>query len=142
MTIGRAAVSGMIRLAALAVWVLGFPLLLDCGALLLALLTVRHPQKGAVLRQVWSEVWLLGYGADLVGLLWWFLGVAMLSQCGGFPPPSSPFWRLSGAAIAGVCLYFVEKHVLGGCELVDGRARRVAAFVLALITAPYFFLIL
>lgn len=132
----------MKQLAVLAVIVLVIPLILDCGALFLALLAVRHPQKGAVVRSVWSEVWLLGYGADLAGLLWWFLGVAILSQCGDFPPASSLFWRLSGAAITGVCLYFLEKHVLDGCELLDGKAQRAAAFALALITAPYFFIIL
>lgn len=132
----------MKQLAVLTVIVLAIPLILGCGALLLALLAVRHPQKGAVVKAVWSEVWLLGYGADLVGLLWWFLGAAILPQCGGVPPVSGLFWRLTGVAIAGVCLYFLEKRVLSGCELLDGKARRVAAFDLALITAPYFFIIL
>ena len=132
----------MKQLAWLILWVLVIPLILYCVVLFLALLALKHPQKGAVVKAVWSEVWLLGLGANLTGGLWMFLRVPLsLAVKGLFMPPIGFYWRIAGAAITGVCLYFMEKHVLKTSGLLTGRERRAAALALAVITAPYLFFI-
>lgn len=119
------------------------PLTLDCGVLFLALLALRHPQKGAVVRAVWSEVWLLGLVANLPGGLWMFLRIILsVFRPSLFAPPALRLWRLAGAAITGVCLYFTEKHALSAGGLLTGRERHIAALSLAVVTAPYFFILL
>lgn len=132
----------ILNLLRLAARVLAIPLALYSAVLFLALLALKHPQKGAVVKAVWSEVWLLGLGANLPGGLWMFLRVMLAFPLRGlFAPPIDLLWRLAGTAITGVCLYFTEKRALCTSELLTGRERHAAALALAVITAPYFFIL-
>lgn len=56
------------------VFVIPGNLLVDCAVLFLALLALKHPQKGAVIKKLWWKFWLLGFAADGVGVAWMFLG--------------------------------------------------------------------
>ena len=50
-------------------------------------------------------------------------------------------WSLAGVAVSGVCIYFFDKRAMGSCELLDGRQRHVIALTMAIVTAPWLFLI-
>ena len=132
----------MKQLAWLILWVLVIPLILYCAVLFLALLVLKHPQRGAVVKAVWSKVWLLGLGANLAGGLWMlmFLRIPLSLVVKG--PPIGSLWWIFGAAVTGVFLYFAEKHGLKTGGLLTGREQHAAALALAVITAPYFFLAL
>ena len=128
------------------------PLLSDCAAVLACLLALKHPQKGAVIKEVWSEVWLLGLGADLAGILWLFLGVVVIGSMdgplagglrqlarGAFGHPLALLWTLMGAALVGACAYAIEKRALNASDLLTNRERHIAALAIAAVTVPRLF---
>lgn len=55
-------------------------LFIDCLVLFLALLALKHTQKGEVVKKLWWKFWLLGFAADLVGSAWMFLGWFLIDR--------------------------------------------------------------
>ena len=129
-------------------------LVIDVLVLLLSLLALRCPAKRAVLRRTWWRVWLNGFLADAAGVGWMVAGMFSTVPGGGWweenmsPIMGSPFrtplalgWTLFGVAIAGVCIYFLDRRALGRCPELDPRQAHIAALVLAAVTAPWLFLV-
>lgn len=129
-------------------------LLVDCAVLFLALLALKHAQKGAVVKKLWWKFWLLGFAADAVGVAWMFLGMLGYLPFGevwentvahvthnAFANPWAFLWTLAGVALAGACIYFFDKRAMGSCGLLDGRQRHVIALAMAAATAPWLFFI-
>ena len=138
------------------VWLIVIPgnLIVDMAVLLLALAALRHAGKGAVVRQLWWKLWLLGFAADAVGVAWMFLGVLLYIPLGSlwestvghiahnaFAHPAAFLWTLAGVALAGACIYFFDRRAMRGCPLLTARERHVIALALAVVTAPWLFFI-
>ena len=138
------------------VWLIILPgnLVIDQLVLLLALAVLRHSGKGAVVKALWWKLWLLGFAADAVGVGWMVLGMFTAAYGQGwwaenltditgspFRTPLALAWTLAGVAIAGVCIYFFDKRAMKGCPLLAPRERHVAALLLAILTAPWLFLV-
>ena len=138
------------------VWLIILPgnLVIDLLVLLLALAVLRHSGKGAVVKALWWKLWLLGFAADAVGVGWMVLGMFTAASGQGWwaenltPITGSPFrtplalaWTLAGVAIAGACIYFFDKRAMKTCPLLTPRERHVTALLLAVLTAPWLFLI-
>ena len=135
-------------------------LAIDCLVVFLALLALRHPARGAVLKRCWWKVWLLGFLSDVIGALWlalgllgsWALGAdgtaagwvddfAMAMTVNPFRHPLALLWTAVGAAIAGVCIYFLDRRVFRRAPELDGRQAHVLALALAIVTAPWLFFV-
>ena len=125
-------------------------LAVDCLVLFLTLLALKHPDKKGVLKALWWKVWLLGFAADLVGAGWMYLGTLLLPALPGgdrlsyglyapFRYPATFLWTLAGVALAGVCIYCFDRHVLEGCPLLSPRQVRRLALVMGVVTAPWLF---
>lgn len=144
----------------LLVFVIPGNLIVDCAVLWFALLALKHPRKGAVVKKLWWRFWLLGFAADAIGVVWMFLGwltagwasqllgtvgwledVVMALTVNCFRHPLAFLWTLAGVALAGVWIYFFDKRAMGSCELLDDRQRHVVALVMAIVTAPWLFFI-
>ena len=138
------------------VWLVILPgnLLIDCAVLLLALAALRIPAKRPVLRRVWWRLWLNGFLADGAGVAWMVLGMFSAASGEGWwaenltPITGSPFrsplalaWTLIGVAVAGVCIWFLDRRALRRCPELDGRQRHIATLALAVVTAPWLFLV-
>lgn len=136
------------------VFVIPGNLLIDCAVLFLALLALKHPQKGAVIKKLWWKFWLLGFAADGVGVAWMFLGWLLAIPFedfwddtlryimhNPFGHPLAFLWTLAGVALAGVCIYFFDKRAMGSCGLLDDRQRHAIALAMAVVTAPWLFFI-
>ena len=138
------------------VWLIVLPgnLAVDVLVLLLALAVLGHSGKRAVVKALWWKLWLLGFAADAVGVGWMVLGMFTAAYGQGwwaenltditgspFRTPLALAWTLAGVAIAGVCIYFFDKRAMKGCPLLAPRERHVAALLLAILTAPWLFLV-
>ncbi|MBM6924932.1 hypothetical protein [Pseudoflavonifractor phocaeensis] len=141
------------------VWIITLPgnLLIDCMVLLIALAVLKHAEKKAVLKRLWWKLWLLGFLADFVGALFlfgfWYLsllpdpvgawveGVFSAAALNPFRTLPGFLYTLAGVAIAGVCIYFFDKRAMRSCPQLDGRQRHVIALTMAVVTAPWTFLI-
>ena len=138
------------------VWLVILPgnLLIDCAVLLLALAALRIRAKRPVLRRVWWRLWLNGFLADGAGVAWMVLGMFSAASGEGWwaenltPITGSPFrtplalaWTLIGVAVAGVCIWFLDRRALRRCPELDGRQRHIATLALAVVTAPWLFLV-
>lgn len=138
------------------VWLVILPanLLLDCVVLLVALAALRCTAKRVVLCRVWWRVWLNGFLADAAGVAWMVLGMFAAARGGDWweenltPITGDPFrtplalvWTLAGVTIAGVCIYFLDRRSLRRCPEVERRQRHGAALALAVLTAPWLFLV-
>lgn len=144
------------------VFVIPGNLVIDCAVLFFALLALKHAQKRAVVKKLWWKFWLLGFAADAVGVAWMLLGWYVPFLTGQMGTPFGEFWEdamlsshmlnpwthpltfawsLAGVAVSGVCIYFFDKRAMGSCELLDGRQRHVIALTMAIVTAPWLFLI-
>ena len=141
------------------VWLITLPgnLLIDCLVLLIALAALKHTQKKAVLKRLWWKFWILGFLADFVGALFlfgfWYLSLLpdpvgrwveeVFSAAALNPFRTLPgfLYTLAGVAAAGVCIYFFDKRAMKSCPLLDGRQRHVIALSMAIVTAPWTFLI-
>lgn len=139
-----------------AVWLVALPgnLIIDCAVVLLTLLALKHADKKAVLRHAWWRVWLLGFAADFVGVLFLLPSMFML---GYLPEPwdtwlqpvmYNPFksWlafavTLIAVALSGVCIYFFDRRALRSCPALDDRQRHIVCLTLAVATAPWLFFI-
>ena len=137
-------------------WLIVIPgnLIIDCSVVLLALTALKHPQKKAVLKQVWWRVWLWGFAADFVGVALLILAMFSLSflpdPWNGWlqPVTYNPFkswlafvFTSLAVAVSGVHIYFFNKlEVLPRTNLTD-RERHIVALSLAIATAPWTFFI-
>ena len=50
-------------------------LAIDCLVVFLALLALKHPARGSVLKRCWWKVWLFGFLSDVIGAVWLTLGL-------------------------------------------------------------------
>ena len=135
-------------------------LAIDCAVVVLALLALRHPAKGAVLRRCWWKVWLYGFLSDVIGAVWltaglfgawaldadgtaagWVRDFAMAMTVNPFRYPLALAWTAVGVAIAGVCIYFFDRRVFRRIPELDGRQSHTIALTLAIATAPWLFFI-
>lgn len=132
-------------------------LIIDCAVLLLTLAALKHTQKKAVLKKLWWKFWLLGFLADFIGALFlfgfWYLSLLpepfgtwvdqVISDAFLNPFRTLPgfLYTLAGVAVAGVCIYFFDKRTMRSCTLLDGRQRHIVALTMAIVTAPWTFLI-
>lgn len=141
------------------VWFITLPgnLIIDCGVLLITLAVLKHTGKKAVLKQLRWKFWLLGFLADFMGALFlfgfWYLSllpdpvgswvdqVLSAAFLNPFRTLSGFLYTLSGVAIAGVCIYFFDKRAMRSCALLDERQRHIIALTMAIVTAPWTFLI-
>ena len=141
------------------VWIITLPgnLLIDCAVLLITLAVLKHTQKKAVLKKLWWKFWLLGFLADFVGAVFlfgcWYLSLlpapvgpwldSIISQAFLNPFRTLPgfLYTLAGVVIAGVCIYFFDKRAMRSCTLLDGRQKHIVALTMAIVTAPWTFLI-
>ena len=138
------------------VWLIILPgnLVIDLLVLLIALAVLKRRDKGAIVKALWWKLWLLGFAADAVGVGWMVLGMFTAAYGQGwwaenltditgspFRTPLALAWTLAGVAIAGVCIYFFDKRAMKGCPLLAPRERHVAALLLAILTAPWLFLV-
>ncbi len=131
-------------------------LVIDCLVTVLALLALRHPAKGAVLKGCWWKVCLLGFLSDIIGALWLALGLfgawalapdssgwlndfAMAMTVNPFMHPLALVWTALGTAMAGTCIYFFDRRVFRRVPELDGRQAHVLALTLAIVTAPWLF---
>lgn len=144
-------------------------LLVDCLVLLLTLCALKHLGKKDVMKKLWWKFWLLGFAADAVGLVWMALGLwtwlraiipleirtdSALYSFGvfwentvgnishnPFAHPAALVWTLLGITLAGVCIYFFDKRAMRSCEELTPREKRTIALTMAVVTAPWLFLI-
>ena len=137
------------------VWFLLLPgnLLIDTEVLLCALLALRRPDKGRLMKRLWWR----GFAADAAGVAWLLLALILwdMNVCrrrafwqkwlegvmgDPFSHPVAFLWTLAAVAIAGVCIYYLDKKPMRAAGLTDREAHR-AALALAIVTAPWAFLI-
>lgn len=144
------------------VFVIPGNLAIDCAVLFFTLLALKHSQKGAVVKQLWWKLWLLGFAADLIGAAWMLLGWYVPFLTGQMDTPFGEFWEdamlsvhmlnpwthpltlvwtLAGVAVSGVCIYFFDRRAMKSCELLTGREKHLTALAMAVVTAPWLFLI-
>ena len=134
-------------------------LAIDCLVVFLALLALRHPARGAVLRRCWWKVWLLGFLSDVIGAVWLALGLfgawaitadgpvgwlddfAMAMTVNPFRHPLALLWTAIGVAIAGACIYLFDRRVFRRVQELDQRQGRILAVTMAVVTAPWLFFI-
>lgn len=133
-------------------------LAVDCLVVLLTLLALKHSAKGAVLKSCWWKVWLLGFLSDIIGALWLALGLfgALALDASGsgwltdfagamtlnpFRHPIALLWTALGVVIAGVCIYFFDRRVFRRSAGLDRRQSHILALTLAIVTAPWLFLV-
>ena len=140
-------------------WLLLLPgnLLIDTEVLLCALLALRRPDKGRLMKRLWWRIWWRGFAADAAGVAWLLLALILWDMnvgrrrafwqkwLGGvmgdpFSHPVAFLWTLAAVAIAGVCIYYLDKKPMRAAGLTDREAHR-AALALAIVTAPWAFLI-
>ena len=141
------------------VWFLLLPgnLLIDTEVLLCALLALRRPDKGRLMKRLWWRIWWRGFAADAAGVAWLLLALILWDMNVGrrrtfwqkwlegvmgdpFSHPVAFLWTLAAVAIAGVCIYYLDKKPMRAAGLTDREAHR-AALALAIVTAPWAFLI-
>ena len=129
-------------------------LAIDCGVLYVTLRVLKHPQKKEVMKGLWPKFWGYGFLADIIGAVWlWvtlcFFDILNLSFHLNFSiillnpwrDPLSFLWTLSGVAVAGVCIYLFDKRAMKNCDLLDQRQIRIIALTMAIVTAPWLFLV-
>ena len=74
------------------VWLLLLPgnLLIDTEVLLCALLALRRPDKGRLMKRLWWRIWWRGFAADAAGMAWLFLALILWEMSFGHRPT---FWQ-------------------------------------------------
>jgi len=137
-------------------WLIIIPgnLAIDCLVCFLSLCALKHTGKGAVLKQVWWKLWLLGFAADAVGIVWLLLGLVLATPFGevwensvahishnSFAHPAAFLWTLVAVALSGVCIYFWDRRAMRRCAELDDRQRHMVALAMAIVTAPWLFFI-
>ena len=61
------------------VWLILLPgnLLIDTEVLLCALLALRRPDKGRLMKRLWWRIWWRGFAADAAGVAWLLLALIL-----------------------------------------------------------------
>ena len=142
-------------------WVLPVILLgnlaIDTAVLSLALKAMRRTDREQLMEHLWWRIWWRGFAADAAGMAWLFLALILWEMSFGHRPtfwqkwlgfvmgdpfghPVALLWTLTAVAIAGVCIYRLDRKALRSAGLTGREAHR-AALALAIITAPWTFLI-
>ena len=125
-------------------------LAIDCLVLYVTLRVLKHPQKKEVIKGLWSKFWYFGFLADFIGAACLFGSLYLIDAWSWFPDvnvsnpwenPASFLWTLSGVAVAGVCIYLFDKRAMKKCDLLDPRQKRLIALAMAIVTAPWLFLV-
>lgn len=131
-------------------------LLVDCLVLTAALAALKHQNKRAVVKKLWWKFWLLGFAADFIGVIFlfpsaflpsllsdapWSYDVSAAMIANPFRHPAALLWTLAGIALAGVCIYFFDKRAMKKCQLLTGREKHIVALTMAVVTAPWLFLV-
>lgn len=141
------------------IWLIALPgnLVIDVLVLTAALMVLKHPNKRAVVRELWWKFWLFGFLAD-------FVGVAFLLPTLFFfalPEPVGPWlgdqfsyvmhnpfgsvpaflWMLGAVALAGYCIYRFDKKAMTSCALLTQMEKHKIALTMAAVTAPWLFFI-
>ena len=137
-------------------WLIALPgnLIIDCAVVFFTLLALKHADKKAVLHHAWWKIWLLGFAADLVGVLFLLPSMFLL---GFLPAPWDPWlepvmyhsfkgWlafvlTLIAVALSGLCIYLFDRRALRSCPALDDRQRHIVALTLAIVTAPWLFFV-
>lgn len=126
-------------------------LLIDGAVLFCALLALGRRDKGRLMRYLWWR----GFAADAAGVAWLLLALILWEMNVGrrrafwqkwlegvmgdpFSHPVAFLWTLAAVAIAGVCIYYLDKKPMRAAGLTDREAHR-AALALAIVTAPWTF---
>ena len=109
------------------------------------------------MEHLWWRIWWRGFAADAAGVAWLRLALILWDMNVGrrrafwqkwlegvmgdpFSHPVAFLWTLAAVAIAGVCIYYLDKKPMRAAGLTDREAHR-AALALAIVTAPWAFLI-
>ena len=123
-------------------------LAIDCLVLYVTLRVLKHPNWGEVVKKLWWKFWMFGFVSDMVGA--WCLFGSLYLLDNWFPyinilnpwkDPLTFLWTLSGVAIAGVCIYLFDKRAMKKCDLLDGKQKHLIALAMAVVTAPWLFLV-
>jgi len=137
-------------------WLILIPanLAVDCLVCTLTLCALKCAQKKSVLRKVWWKLWVLGFAADAVGIVWLVVGWLLTVPFGDvwensvghilhnpFAHPAAFLWTLAAVALAGGCIYFWDRRVLRKCDELNARQQHIAALAMAVITAPWLFFV-
>ncbi|MBR1841805.1 MAG: hypothetical protein IJ788_00835 [Oscillospiraceae bacterium] len=146
---------GLIALVALVDWAF------DTLVLWLSMKKRGIERRKEIYRAVWWKIWLIGFAADFVGVVFMTLVSALLS-CGyslqtplgnllgdsgngimynAFRSPLSFLVVLIAVAIAGVIIYLADERVLSSAKGLKFREAEKIARALAIITAPWTFFI-
>lgn len=138
------------------VWLVILPgnLLIDVLVVFFSLLALKKPDKGRLMKRLWWRVWLRGFAADAVGIVWLLLAL-ILYEAGGrdafwmpwlgpvmydpFEHPVAFLWTAAAVAISGVCIYFFDRQVLRDTPGLTPRETHIMALTLAIVTAPWTF---
>ena len=141
-------------------WWVALPanLLIDCGVILLVLTAMKHNRKKPVLKKIWWKVWILGFVADFAGVaalmpaaligtklpgdryLWWATHIEpIMYNC--WRSPYATAIVAAAVALAGVCIYFLDRWALRSCTLLSTHQQKIMALTLAIVTAPWMFFI-
>lgn len=138
------------------VFVLPGNLLIDCLVLTLALVALKHPDKRAVIRRLWWRFWLLGFAADFIGAALllpavlipgmlsdaeWVYDVVNAVMFNPFRDIRALLWVLLAVGISGFCIYIFDKRAMKSCTKLTDRERHVIAVSMAVVTAPWLFLL-
>lgn len=129
-------------------------LIIDCAVVFFTLLALKHTEKKSVLRHAWWRVWLLGFAADFVGVLFLLPSMFMLDV---LPEPWNTWLQpvmydptqswlaflltLIAVALSGLCIYLFDRRALRSCPALDDRQRHIVALTLAIVTAPWLFFV-
>ncbi|MBQ3869385.1 MAG: hypothetical protein II777_02465 [Clostridia bacterium] len=146
---------GLIALVAFVDWAF------DTLVLMLAMKKRGIERRKEVYRQVWWKIWLIGFSADFVGVVFMTLVSALMSSAyelatslgrfigdsgngimyNAFRSPISFAVVLMAVAISTAIIYFSDVRVLSGAKGIKFRDAEKIALALALITAPWTFFI-
>ena len=136
-------------------------LIIDCGVLYCTIRVLKHPQKKEVMKGLWYKFWYCGYLADIIGagcmlLIGEFPWIFGLRGSGfarfwddtverimdnPFAHPLALLVALLCIAISGALIYLLDKRAMKNCELLDQRQKHLIALTMAIVTAPWLFLV-
>ena len=129
-------------------------LAIDCLVLYLTLRVLKHPGKKEVVKGLWYKFWGFGFLADVIGAASMVVSLVLfellsyhdlldisINILNPWSDPLAFLWTLSGVAVAGVCIYLFDKRTMKSCDLLDDRQKHIIALTMAIVTAPWLFLV-
>lgn len=137
-------------------WLVILPgnLLVDMLVVFFTLLALKRRDKRRLMKRLWWRVWLRGFAADAIGVVWLILAL-ILYEAGGrdafwmswlgpvmynpFGHPVAFLWTAVAVAISGVCIYIFDRQVLRKTPGLTSREAHIIALSLAIVTAPWTF---